>query len=178
MEHRFNDIQGWFNFKDLYDLGLSITPENGIIIEIGAWKGKSASYMGVEIVNKNRKINFHVIDTFKGSAEHTPDETKNLYYEYQKNTLGLPIFTHKTDSLDISLLARFNSACHFAFIDASHKYTDVVNDITAWWNCIVKGGILAGHDYDWADVKKAVDEFFSGKGTVCVSGTSWFVLKN
>jgi len=48
------------------------------------------------------------------------------------------------------------------FIDASHKYYDVVDDITAWRQLLVPGGLLCGHDYQHDEVGegviRAVDE--------------------
>ena len=46
------------------------------------------------------------------------------------------------------------------FIGANHTYEEVKKDLGAWYPKIKKGGWITGHDYV-ADVKKAVDEFFS-----------------
>lgn len=47
----------------------------------------------------------------------------------------------------------------FVHIDASHAYRDVKADINAWWPTILSGGILAGHDWNFNSVKRAVKEF-------------------
>lgn len=52
------------------------------------------------------------------------------------------------------------------YIDADHRYEEVLKDIKAWLPLVKKGGIIAGHDYGsdrHTGVKKAVDEFFSPK---------------
>jgi predicted O-methyltransferase YrrM len=46
------------------------------------------------------------------------------------------------------------------FIDANHSYDGIVGDFQAWFPKLVKGGIVAFHDYgnrNWPDVKPAVD---------------------
>jgi predicted O-methyltransferase YrrM len=51
------------------------------------------------------------------------------------------------------------------FIDLTHTYESVKQDIELWLPKVKKGGILAGHDYenDWPEVVKAVDEVFPDK---------------
>jgi hypothetical protein len=46
----------------------------------------------------------------------------------------------------------------FAWIDAAHDYESVKKDILAWQPKIKPGGILAGHDAQWHEVKQAVNE--------------------
>lgn len=56
----------------------------------------------------------------------------------------------------------------FAYIDAKHRYKDILQDLNLWWPKIIKGGIIAGHDIvcpntpngGWgAEVQPAVFEF-------------------
>jgi hypothetical protein len=46
----------------------------------------------------------------------------------------------------------------FCFIDAAHDYESVKRDLEAWGPKVRADGILAGHDADWHEVKKAVAE--------------------
>lgn len=51
---------------------------------------------------------------------------------------------------------------HFAYIDGSHEYGQVMRDLDTWWTRIMPGGVLCGHDYDaasQAEVVMAVDEW-------------------
>lgn len=47
----------------------------------------------------------------------------------------------------------------FIYIDGSHDYASVWNDLNLWWPLVKKGGILAGDDYGIRDVQRAVWEF-------------------
>ena len=140
-------------------------PSNSKFIEIGSWKGQSSAYMTVEIINSGKNIKFFCIDTWEGSEEHQEfTEVKNLYQIFKDNMKPLEnyyIDIRKT-SLEAAKIFDDNSI-DFVFIDASHKYEDVKNDINTWLPKVKKGGILAGHDYFfqsdvWPEVRKAVDE--------------------
>jgi len=52
----------------------------------------------------------------------------------------------------------------FINIDCDHSYEGVKKDIAAWWPKLVKGGVMAFHDYEnnAYGVKQAVKEFASG----------------
>lgn len=56
----------------------------------------------------------------------------------------------------------------FVYIDADHRYVNVVEDINAWFGKVRKGGIISGHDYcrylDYFGVIEAVDEFCTNHG--------------
>ena len=51
------------------------------------------------------------------------------------------------------------------YIDASHDYESVKEDILTWLPKVKQGGIICGDDYvhGWPGVVKAVDEVFDGK---------------
>lgn len=50
------------------------------------------------------------------------------------------------------------------FVDGDHSYEGASGDILAWKPHITPGGIIVIHDYEsnnWADVKRAVDEYLA-----------------
>ncbi len=47
----------------------------------------------------------------------------------------------------------------FVYIDGSHRFNDVVQDIIAWSDRVRPGGIVSGHDYNNEGVKTAVDAY-------------------
>jgi hypothetical protein len=73
----------------------------------------------------------------------------------------------------------------FVYIDGSHSYESVRNDIAAWWPLVAPGGILAGDDYgrQLPGVVQAVDEFAIANGLTVQLTTdydrepSWFIEK-
>ena len=58
MEHIYQNIDGWFDFENLYSFAVNIFDEDkeGKFIEIGSWMGKSSSFMAVEVANSKKNI--------------------------------------------------------------------------------------------------------------------------
>jgi SAM-dependent methyltransferase len=167
MEHFYNNIgEDWFSYPQLYKRIVDNSQDEAHIVEVGSWKGRSAAFMAVEIINSNKNIKFDCVDTWKGSIEHTTYDVtteEKLYdvflsnIEPVKHTIN-PI---RMTSIDASKLYEDDSL-DFVFIDASHEYEDVKADILAWLPKVKIGGILAGHDYDtFEGVNRAVNEIFN-----------------
>jgi SAM-dependent methyltransferase len=158
--------ENWFTYPNLYRSWVTNASENSIFVEVGCWKGKSSAFLGVEIINSNKNIKLYCIDTWNGSIEHKENSlvaTDEVYQLFLNNIKDLRsvITPIRTDSLSAS--AKFeNESLDAVFIDASHQYEDVKNDINAWYPKVKHGGVLAGHDYHdtWPGVIQAVDEFF------------------
>jgi predicted O-methyltransferase YrrM len=169
MKHFYQNEQfeeNWFSFASIYKDFVSIMKDDSIFVEVGSWKGRSAAYMAVEIINSNKNINFYCVDTWKGSAEHSLDsnvENDTLYELFLSNIDPVKhiIKPLRMSSIDASKLFE-NNTIDIAFIDADHTYESVKKDIESWKSKIKQGGILAGHDYhdSWPGVKKAVNESF------------------
>jgi GR25 family glycosyltransferase involved in LPS biosynthesis len=159
--------ENWFTYPNLYKKAVREALPGSKFVEVGSWKGKSSAFMAVEIANSSKNIEFYCIDTWEGSTEHQDmGNLESLYATFIQNMMPLvdyyvPI---KTTSLKASALFE-DESLDFVFIDASHEYDDVRNDITAWLPKIKNNGIIAGHDYytnsnHHPGVKKAVDEIF------------------
>lgn len=61
----------------------------------------------------------------------------------------------------------------FAYIDGNHRYEYAKNDIMLYTPKVKDGGLVICHDYDYPDVKKAVDEMFGSSVLVgkCLDNT-------
>jgi predicted O-methyltransferase YrrM len=178
MKHFYKEIQNWFNYESVFDMAIKNAKDGARFVEIGVWKGGSTAYMGVEIYNSKKVIQYDAIDTFEGSIEH--GIVKGLYEEALNNLkplIDLKIVNLiKGHSQDI-VKNYEDESIDFCFIDGSHEYEDVKADILAYLPKVKKGGILSGHDYDkiWDGVIKAVDETL---GDVQVINGSWIYKKN
>lgn len=167
MEHFYKNIgEDWFSYPNLYKSMVQNAKQDSHFVEVGVWKGRSASYMAVEIINSGKKIKFDCVDHWLGSIEHREYgevKEKKLYDVFLQNIDPVKdvINPIQMNSYEASLLYEDNSL-DFVFIDASHEYDDVKQDILSWLPKVKKGGVLAGHDYSSAfpSVCKAVDEIF------------------
>lgn len=184
MEHIYEQPQfgeNWFNYGRTYREMVEKFPSGSYFVEVGSWKGKSSAFMCVEIINSEKQIKFDCVDTWEGSKEHKNNsELSNLYQIFKENMR--PLEGYYTDlkmkSMEAVQLYE-DESLDFVFIDASHEYEDVRDDITHWISKVKKGGILAGDDYNsgWEGVIKAVDETF-GKENIKVKGPAWIYYKN
>jgi predicted O-methyltransferase YrrM len=175
--------ENWFTYPKLYSDMVKEFPSGSKFVEVGAWKGKSAAYMTVEIINSEKNIDFYVVDTWEGSEEHMQKpELKDLYEIFMSNMKPVENkFTPmRMSSLEASKLFDDDSL-DFVFIDAAHDYDNVVADLKAWYPKIKKGGVLAGHDFypdqpTWGDVYKAVRDVF-GTNYLEVEGSCFAIRK-
>lgn len=192
MEHIFHQPQfgeDWFTYPELYTDFVQNYLQNGsVFVEVGSWKGKSISYIGVEIVNSGKDIKCFAVDTWKGTPGiHDKDiyvKIDKLYNLFLANIgpLSNIITPIRKSSIEASKQFEDNSI-DIVYIDAGHLYEDVKSDIESWYPKVKPGGIISGHDYDsestggdHAGVRKAVDEAFP-QNLIPRSGNCWVYFK-
>jgi SAM-dependent methyltransferase len=165
MEHYYRNIQGWFDYEWVYDTAIQRAEHNAHFVELGSWRGKSTCYLGVSIVNSFKKIKVDAVDTWRGSLAEDVHQTDpavindTLYDEFLQNIKPIQHIINpvRLSSMDAVKTYAENSL-DFVLIDGSHEYEDVVDDITEWLKRVKPGGTLAGDDYKWEGVKRAVNE--------------------
>lgn len=184
MNHIYNQPQFgeiWFNYPDLYKSMVERFPSGSKFVEVGSWKGMSSAYMSVEIANSNKDIDFYCVDTWEGSIEHSRYgiDTSNLYDVFLDNMQPVRKYYKGIRAKSLQAVKQFeDNSLDFVFIDASHEYEDVRDDIIAWIPKVKVGGVLAGHDYlnpDFPGVEKAVHEILGNK--ITTKETCWIYEK-
>jgi len=162
MEHFCQNIQGWFDFQNVYCEAIENAKDGALFIEVGSWMGKSTAFMGVEIVNSRKKINLVCIDAWssevdKDIAKYRLD-TELAFNEFKKNISIFPFVTYYKMLSDEASKLFLNESADFVFIDASHHYNDVKNDISCWFPKVKTGCVLAGHDANEPSVALALKD--------------------
>lgn len=164
--HFWRAVPGFFTSRDLYRDMVGQAKSGAHFVEVGSWKGQSAAYMAVEIANSKKKIRFDCVDVWLSQGPGESDDGKPdkfaPYEEFLRNIAAVAEFINpiRLPSTEAAKLYP-DKSLDFVFIDAGHDYDNVRADIRAWRTKIKAGGILAGDDFDFGDVKRAVIEAFS-----------------
>ena len=159
-----SEIDGWFNHQNAYDFLLSKVPVGGTFVELGAWLGKSSSYL----CDKATGQQIIIIDSFKGTAEYIDSyynlaKTADIYELFVENMGNRKYKAIKATSKAASRKFK-DESLDVVFIDLNHSYESVKEDISLWLPKVKKGGYLAGDDYheNWPGVIQAVNEMLNG----------------
>lgn len=166
----WQDIPGWFDYAALYDEQIAKARDGARFVEVGVWMGRSIAYMATQIMKSRKKIELYGVDLWnatKGNQAEAAtlaleqDGGLPLWQRFQRNIkeAGLQRIITAIRSDSVSAAKGFaDRSFDFIFIDAAHDEPSVRADINAWMPKLRIGGLMAGHDYQKAPVKKAVDK--------------------
>jgi hypothetical protein len=143
-------------------------------VEVGGYEGGSILTLALRFLN--RDVDFYCVESFQGNLDGTMDgHSLPSRDRFLANLAKYPALRAKLIPGDSALAATAfdDKTVDMVFIDACHETPAVMRDINAWISKIRPGGILAGDDYDWESVQRAVHQ---GIGTVEVtpSGYVWW----
>ncbi len=167
MKHAYFKIPGWFNYSETYDIIVDAIPEDGIIVEIGSFLGRSTHYLGTSLMNAGKEdVKIYCVDTFEGSSEHAniklPKDFSSIFRENLKFFIGrdmVRLCQGRSD--DIAILERFEEATvDYVLVDGAHEYDAVKEDIINWWPKLKPNGVMFGDDYSLTSVSQAVKDGF------------------
>jgi hypothetical protein len=169
----WTEIDGWFNEgdADVYRAFVDALSDGAHILEIGAYKGRSTLCLAQLIRASGKNIKIHVVDTFKGDA-HIGEA--NTFKEFTDNLCPYKdLIGSVSIGMSDEMAEDWSVTLDAVYVDASHDYKSVCTDIDSWLPHVRIGGYMGGHDYDFYNVRKAVDERFD---TVAQFGNSWLVF--
>jgi hypothetical protein len=183
-----NEIFGWFDFSDIYDQAVIQSKDGDSMLEIGCYMGKSTAYLLEKIKSSGKEIDLHVVDLFDTSNIFQSELYNGIINNshsfediFDKNMSDLGFCPKKHKGLSSDMFSKFDdNYFSMIFIDGSHDYKSVVDDMKLYYPKLKSGGIFAGHDYTQRDIGviKAVNEF-SEKYSIPfeVKNTSWYMIK-
>ena len=163
MKQTYFNIPGLFNYSESYDRIVDTIEDNGKIVEIGSFLGRSTSYLATSLFNAGKEnVKIYSVDTYAGSSEHgslkIPKDFLPMFKENLKFFIGREMVVPlqgRSDSPDI--LNRFkDEEIDFIMVDGAHEHEAVVDDIINWWPKLKPDGFMFGDDFDLESVKEAV----------------------
>lgn len=127
-------------------------------VEVGVYKGGYS----IELCRANPELKLYCVDIWGINDQHSSEKAKRIHikiYKYAKWKLAR-YNTVLIRDFSMNAVRQFDdNSLDFVYIDSEHVYQEVKQDVTEWAKKVKPGGIVSGHDYDWAEVKKAVDEY-------------------
>lgn len=146
------EIPGWLTDEEgeaLYQLAKECTGR-GVIVEIGSWKGKSTTCLGLGS-KAGKGVPIFAIDPH---ADYRFGEFKENMDRAGIAELVTPVASTSQAKAD-----DFHEPIELLFIDGSHEYEDVKADFDQWVPKVVDGGTVAVHDTTlWEGPKRVVED--------------------
>jgi len=190
MKHSYFKIPGWFNYSETYDIIVDQIKDDGKIIEIGSFLGRSTHYLATSLFNANKtNVKIYSVDTFEGSSEHATLKLPKDFSSTFKNNLEffiekgmVTVCQGRSDSEEI--LNQFkDESVDYIMVDGAHEYEPVMGDIENWWPKLKTDGVMFGDDYSLAAVSEAVQVSLSklkarGLGVNSSQEQTWYTGKN
>ena len=134
----WEEIEGYFNFQNIYTNAVNTYPNGSVFVEIGCYKGKSTVYMAEEIIKSKKQISWTTIDTFEGTKDEGHDESfldiylKNV--EPVKGCINTIVGDSKEEYKNFE-----DKSIDFLFIDGDHTFKGCRKDIELWFPKIKRG---------------------------------------
>ena len=161
IKERTGKVEGWLTDTEaefLYNAAKNCQG-NGVIVEIGSWKGKSTIWLA-KGSKAGSNIKVHAIDPHTGSSEHkerygevwTFKEFKENIKRANVADIVVPVVKTSEDA------ARDwdGKPIELLWIDGGHEYEVVKLDIDLWSPYLTNGGTIAVHDTTWLTGPKRV----------------------
>ena len=189
MKQMYFQIPGWFNYAESYDQIVHEIADDGKIVEIGSFLGRSTHYLATALMNANKEqVKIYCIDTFQGSSEHVslklPKDFLFMFKENLKFFIGREMVVPcqgRSDSQEI--LDKFkDESIDYIMVDGAHEHEPVLDDIENWWPKLKPEGVMFGDDFKLDSVSEAVKQMMTKLNThgFSVNGSTeqtWFTSK-
>ena len=177
-----NEIQGWFDFANIYDRAVADAKPGDILIELGVWKGASLCYLGQIAKRANKNLTVIGIDNWRHNdwdgyatiqrLDREKGEMRSPLEQCRANldACGLANWVRLIESDTIAAASLFeDKSVRFLFVDDTHNSPHIHAELLAWLPKIIPGAWIAGHDYP-GNIQAGVDAIFPN---AVQDGTSW-----
>ena len=169
MEHFYETVDGWFNFREIYDSSaLSRGSGRGSLCRDWFLVRSLCRLHGCRNCrNSGKQIAFYCVDTWNGSddlawmAKELATKGGSAFPSFRDNMqrggVWTLIKTLQQPSVQAARLFERESV-DFIMVDGAHNYAGVRDDVRAWLPKLKQNGLMAGDDADWPGVLIGVHE--------------------
>jgi len=177
-----SQIQGWFDFANIYERAVDEANDGDLLIEVGVWKGASLCYLGALAKRANKNLRVIGIDNWAHTdwdgyatimnIDRSKGEMRSPLEQCRANldAAGLANWVQLIESDSIAAASLFeDKSVKFLFIDDTHNSPHIHAELLAWLPKIKPGAWIAGHDYP-GNIQAGVDAVFPH---AVQDGTSW-----
>jgi predicted O-methyltransferase YrrM len=171
------EIDGWLTEREGAWLFSAARDSKAAIVEIGSWKGRSTACLGLGSLAGQRAPVF-AIDPHHGSAEHTDQiGAEGTFPEFSRNIerAGVGEIVRPLLMTSADAVRDWDRPIGLLFVDGSHEYDHVSDDLRRWLPHMMEGGLVAVHDCcsrpgehwatGWPGPRRAAREHLLGRGT-------------
>lgn len=163
---KVESIFGWIDANERdYLYSLAKNCRQGVIVEIGSFKGKSSTCLGLGSLH-GFQVPVFAIDPFEPYFDAILEvEFPNSLSEFQSNIrrVGLDGIVRPIKMTSKEAAISFRDPIGLLFIDGCHDFGVISSDLSTWTPKLVPGGILAVHDCapggNWLEPQKAFEVF-------------------
>lgn len=155
--------------------------DNISIVEIGSYCGDSGRILAKNFPNG-------IINCVDPWTSYTEDcstfdlhrqalelkEAELLFDDMSKEYTN--VIKNKISSIEYSKTVQ-DESIDMVYIDGNHQYSSIVEDLENWSKKVRTGSYVAGHDYSWDSVKRAVNDFFKRPPDATFEDSSWIYIK-
>lgn len=174
-------IEEWFGDAScdvLAGLVKSVKDVDGLIVEIGAWEGRSTIAMAKAAYPRR----IHTVDTWEGSpgepsAELAATPGRDVHATWLENVRANTrrnVVEHRMGWREF--VPTINEPIALCFIDAEHSYREVYDNIEAVLPLMAEGGVICGDDNHHPPVRQAIAELLDPT-EVGMNATVWYWIK-
>jgi len=137
MEHFYQNIDGFMNHRNtvMLDHVISTFPKQGVWVELGAWTGRSTAYCVVELIRRDWMGRFVSVDSWHGGQELADNANLPGVRElFLRNIRSVTDRVELIEGMSWEVAKQFaEESVDFCYVDASHDYDSVTQDLNAWW---------------------------------------------
>jgi hypothetical protein len=163
------DVPGYLTEEDMSVIRnlASSLPSEGILVEVGSFLGKSTAEWAKSFQEFEKNYKIVAIDSFNTGIDILRELLSRDDFDVPPSENHIEMFRHYTRQYPSikPLQAFFNTEFVFeqkvagVFEDSDHTQRTLNYALPYWWDKIIPGGILCGHDYTMRDVQVSVDAF-------------------